>query len=461
MDNPGYPESAPRSHALYERAKRVLPGGNTRSTVYMRPFPLYAVRGEGCRVWDADGVARIDAINNYTSLIHGHAHPALLAAAAAQLALGTAFAMPTEAEIVLAELLVGRLPAVDQVRFCNSGTEAVMLAIKAARAFTGRPRIAKVEGAYHGTYDFAEVSLDPSPRDWGGKRPKPLAAARGTPDSVLAEVVPIPFNDPMAADALIRAAGGSLAAVLVDPLPNRAGLIPADANYLAALAEAARAVGALLIFDEVISFRLGYHGAQGLWGAAPDLTAVGKIIGGGFPVGAVGGRADVMAVFDPSAGRPAVPHGGTFSANPVTMRAGTAAMALLDPPAFARLDAMGERVRDGFRRALHDAGCAGQMTGAGSLLRVHLIDRKLSDYRSAWLAPEEAARLTALHRALLDCGVLAAEYGLMALSTPMTESDLDALIAAFAAALRRLPAQPESASQPARTQSSRAAGIRP
>ena len=434
-----YPDGAPRSRALHERARRVLPGGNTRSTVYMKPFPLYAVRGAGCRIWDADGAARIDCINNFTSLIHGHAHPALVEAAAAQLPLGTAFAMPTESEIALAELLVDRVPHVDQLRFCNSGTEAVMMAIKAARAFTGRPRIAKVEGAYHGTYDYAEVSLDSSPRNWGGNRPNPIASAHGTPEAVLADVVPIPFNDPAAATSLIREAGGSLAAVLVDPMPNRAGLMPATAAYMAAIQQAAHAVGALLIFDEVISFRLGYHGAQGLWQAAPDLTAFGKIMGGGFPVGAVGGRAEVMTVFDPSGGRPALPHGGTFSANPVTMRAGRAAMDLLDPAAFARLDGMGERVREGIRRGLRDAGIAGQVTGLGSLARVHLIDRPISDYRSAWLTPAETARVTALHRLLLDRGVIVAEYALMALSTPMTDSDLDEIVAAFASALRALP----------------------
>jgi glutamate-1-semialdehyde 2,1-aminomutase len=434
-----YPQDAPRSHALYERARRVLPGGNTRTTVFMKPFPLYAARGQGCRVWDVDGACRIDCINNFTALIHGHAHPALVDAAAAQLALGSAFGMPTEAEIALAELLCTRLPHVAQVRFCNSGTEAVMMAIKAARAFTGRPRIAKVEGAYHGAYDYAEVSLDPTPHSWGGNRPEAVAYARGTPEGVLADVVTLPFNDPAAAASLIREAGASLAAVLVDPMPNRAGLVPASTDYIDALQQAARAVGALLIFDEVICLRLGYHGAQAMWGAAPDLTALGKIIGGGFPVGAIGGRAEVMAVFDPSAGKPALPHGGTFSANPVTMQAGHAAMALLDPTAFARLDAMGEQLREAFRRAMHDARVVGQVTGMGSLLRVHLTDRAIIDYRSAYPTPAEAERIALLHRLLLDRGVLAASYGLMALSTPMTDDDLEEIVSAFAESLRALP----------------------
>ena len=165
-----YPDPKSRSQHLYTRALASLPGGNTRTTVYMKPYPIYAARGEGCRVFDVDGNGYIDCINNFTSLIHGHAHPALMAAATKQLALGSAFGMPTESEIDLAELLVARLPSVEQVRFTNSGTEAVMMALKAARAFTGRPKIAKCEGAYHGSYDYAEVSLDPTPEAWGRTR---------------------------------------------------------------------------------------------------------------------------------------------------------------------------------------------------------------------------------------------------------------------------------------------------
>ncbi len=239
------------------------------------------------------------------------------------------------------------MPSVDQVRFANSGTEAVMMALKAARAFTGRPKIAKCEGAYHGSYDYAEVSLDPTPEAWGRNAPVSVAYARGTPDNVLADVVTIPFNNAEAAVSLIREHGAELACVLVDPMPNRAGLAPADKSYLEALRQVTREVGALLIFDEVITFRLGYRGAQGFWNIDPDLTTLGKIIGGGFPVGAIGGHKRIHGGVRSAPGKPALPHGGTFSANPVTMRAGLAAMELLDDAAFARLDAIGEAVRCG------------------------------------------------------------------------------------------------------------------
>ena len=435
-----YPESHPHSRELYARALNSLPGGNTRTTVFMKPFPIYAARGFGCRVWDVDGNEYIDCINNFTSLIHGHAHPALIEAATKQLALGSAFGMPTESEVVLAELLVGRLPSVEQVRFANSGTEAVMMALKAARAYTGRPKIAKCEGAYHGSYDYAEVSLDPTPSAWGGNAPVSVAYAKGTPQNVLADVVTIPFNDLEAAVSLIREHGPELACVLVDPMPNRAGLVPADKAYLEALRQVTREVGALLIFDEVITFRLGYHGAQGLWGIDPDLTTLGKIIGGGFPVGAIAGGKQFMSVFDPSPGKPALPHGGTFSANPVTMRAGLGAMELLDKAAFARLDTIGQAVRDGIDAAFRKTGVPGGTVGLGSLLKIHFNDRRIRDYRSAYLTEAEAKRQAVFNAGLLNRGIFAANYGLMALSLPMTDADIDAIVAAAGASLQEVAA---------------------
>jgi glutamate-1-semialdehyde 2,1-aminomutase len=435
-----YPDPNSSSQKLYDRALSSLPGGNTRTTVYMKPYPIYAARGEGCRVWDVDGHEFIDCINNFTSLIHGHAHPLLIEAATRQLALGSAFGMPTVSEIELAELLCSRLPSVEQVRFTNSGTEAVMMALKAARAFTGRPKIAKCEGAYHGSYDYAEVSLDPTPDSWGRNAPVSVAFAKGTPENVLADVITLPFNDPEAAVSLIREHGAELAGVLVDPMPNRAGLAPADKSYLEALREITREVGALLIFDEVITFRLGYRGAQGVWGIDPDLTTLGKIIGGGFPVGAIGGHREFMAVFDPSSGKPALPHGGTFSANPVTMRAGLVAMELLDEAAFARLDVIGNAVRSSIDDAFRKSGVPGNTVGLGSLLQIHFADRPVRDYRSAYLTAPETRRQSAFHRALLNRGVLAAGNGLMALSTPMTDADVETIVAAASGALAEVAA---------------------
>ncbi|WFP74961.1 aspartate aminotransferase family protein [Mesorhizobium sp. WSM4906] len=427
---PHYPNDMPLSKSLFERAKKVMPGGNTRTTVFVDPFPIYAARGEGCRVWDVDGNVYYDCINNFTAMIHGYTQPDVAAAVVDQLPFGTAFGAPTVSEIELAELLVERLPSVDQIRFANSGTEGVMMAIKAARAFTGRPRIVKIEGAYHGSYDFAEVSLDSSPANWGDL-PNSTPYARGTPRGVLDDVIAVPFNDTEALRAVFAAQGDTIAGVLIDPMPNRAGLIPARQDYLRAMVEIAHAAGALVIFDEVISFRLGWSGAQGLWDITPDLTALGKIIGGGFPVGAVGGRADIMAVFDPTRGKPALPHGGTFTANPVTMRAGLAAMQALTRESFAHLDRLGTLLRDGVAASFDKHGLAGQCVGLGSLFKVHFTAHPVTDYRSVYPGQAERRKLDAFHKGLLGRGVLSASYGLFALSTPMTEEDTRAILQAI------------------------------
>jgi glutamate-1-semialdehyde 2,1-aminomutase len=402
----------------------------------MAPRPPYAASGDGCWIVDVDGDRRLDCLNNYTALIHGHAHPAIVDAATRRLARGTSFPLPTPEEIELATIIVDRLPSAERVRFMNSGSEAVMMAVKAARAFTGRPKIAKFEGAYHGSYDYVEVSLGSTSANWGPlDAPASVPYSRGTPQGVLDDVVVLPFNRTEHAVARIEREAKSLAAVVLDPLPNRVGLVPAQREFLTAMREVTRKHGIVLIFDEVISFRVGYHGAQGAFGVTPDLTTLGKIIGGGFPVGAVAGSAEVMAVFDPTGGSPAAPHGGTFNANPVTMAAGVAAMKLLDERAFDRLDDLGAKLRGSLADCFKRAGVPGGVTGMGSLFRLHGGDREFIDYRTTRPEPGEAERLHRLVTALMHHGVLISTTGLGCLSTPMGESDLEGLIETFAAVL--------------------------
>jgi len=432
-----YPDAHPTSRKLFERAQKVMPGGNTRTTVSVKPFPVYLVRGEGCKVWDVDGNSYYDCINNFTSMIHGYGNGGVIAAAEKQLHLGTAFGAPTPSEIELAELLVDRIPSVEQVRFTNSGTEAVMMAIKAARAFTGRSKIVKIEGAYHGSYDFAEVSLDSTPANWGDS-PASTPFAKGTPQGVLDDVLVVPFNDVELLEAVLREHGETIAAVLIDPVPNRAGLIAARKDYIEALFRSCRRVGSLVIFDEVISFRLGYAGAQGLLGVEPDLTTLGKVIGGGFPVGAVGGRADVMQMFDGTAGKPFLPHGGTFTANPITMVAGFAAMRELTPAGYAHLDRIGDALRQKINSSFRKQKLAGQCVGLGSLLRLHFTNREITDYRSAYLGAAEREKFEQFYKGLISRGVLIAPYGLIALSTPVTMEDVDVIATAVDVALSEL-----------------------
>lgn len=415
-----------RSAELYARALNVLPGGNSRTTVFFSPYPFYAVRGEGFRVWDADGNVRVDFLNNYTSLILGHAHPKVVAAIAEAAARGASFAAPTEYEIQLAEELCRRVRSVERVRFTNSGTEATMLAIRAARAYTGRPKIAKFEGGYHGSHDYAAVSVSPDPDRAGpAERPRPVPDGPGVPDAVLGTVVVLPYNDLEAVRRILEVEGREIAAVLVEPLMGAGGAIPATVEFLRGLRELTRQYGIVLIFDEVIAFRLAYGGAQAYFGVEADLTTFGKIIGGGLPIGALGGRAEIMDLFDPR--RPdRIGHGGTFNANPVAMAAGLATLAELTPAAYEHLNRLGELARRRLRQAFERLGIPAQVTGAGSIFAVHFTAEPVTDYRSARRGAHPQL-LCRLHLGLLNEGVIIAPRGMGCISTPMTEAEVELL----------------------------------
>jgi glutamate-1-semialdehyde 2,1-aminomutase len=431
-----FSESDSASAALYARARRVIPGGTSKANMHVRPHPCYVAYGAGCRVTDVDGVERLDAVNNFTALIHGHGFGPVVEAVTRQVARGTAFTASTPEEIALAELLVARVPGLERVRFGNSGTEAVMMAIKAARAHTGRDRIAKFEGAYHGYYDDVQVSSGSRPGEWGpDDAPASVPSSGGIPKHRVLETLVLPWNDRDACEALIERHRSELAAVIVDPLSNRMGFIPAAEGFLRFLRALTRAHGILLIFDEVISFRVGFTGAQGRYGGEPDLTAFGKIIGGGFPIGATGGRAEVMEVFDPGTRGPRVASGGTYSANPVSMAAGLAAMEAMTPAAFERLEGLGARLRARLGEVIRGSGIAGQVTGDGSLFRLVLTDRPLRNYRD--LDPADT-RLERVFQHLLDAGVFIGMNGLGCLSTPMGEPEVEAIAVALGQALGAL-----------------------
>ncbi len=428
-----------RAQRLYERALRVLPGGVSRNAVLRKPCPAYAQRGEGCSVIDIDGVRRLDFANNMGSLIHGHAHPAIVQAVSTQVALGTAFTMATEVEVDLAEHMISRSPSFQKIRFVNSGTEAVLCAIKAARAFTGRPKIAKVEGAYHGVYDYAEVSQTASPANWGPReRPISVPVCHGTPEGVLRDVIVLPFNDTDRSLALLEEHARQTACVLIDPMPHRVGLSPASEAYIAALHAWTRRNGALLVFDEVITYRSEHAGAQAWYAQAPDLTAMGKIIGGGFPVGALAGRADVMDVLNPLAEKVLFPHSGTYSANPITMTAGLTAMRLFDRAEVARCNALGDRARRQVREAIAAADVPACVTGAGSMFRIHFKPDPPRDYRAAHPTREESATARAFLDDLFDHGIMLIDTCSGAISTPMRESDIDRLSQSVLDSLRRV-----------------------
>ena len=440
-----YPDKHSKSAALYQRALSVMPGGNSRHTVYFPPYPIYVERGQGCRIWDVDGVERIDCINNYSALIHGHCHPQIVEALRAQAGKILSVALPTEAEIRLAELVTERVPGVEQVRFANSGTEGVMFAVMAARAATGRNKIAKVEGAYHGSYDTVEVSLYPTPDAWGPDDAPQGVAPSGVHEGARGNTIVLPANNVEAGRQILRQHGPDLAGVIIDPLTKNLGFLAVTPAFLQMVREETRALGAMLIFDEVYSFRMGYNGAQGELGVIPDLTALGKVIGGGMPIGAVGGsRALMEELFDPRNGAK-MSHGGTFNANPMAMVAGAKALELYDRPAHERLAGLGERLRVGLRDVLKVTGRLGTVTGAASMVGFFHTSTPITDYRSMlhmmMTDPSVGQQASAFFRHMLNHGVYIASHGFMVLSTAMTESDIDFILDKAELSLRAMSAE--------------------
>ena len=421
-----YRQTTPASRALHEKAVTVMPGGTTRTTTYFDPYPLYIERGEGCRVWDADGTERIDMLGNYTAMILGHAHPKVVEAIQKQAARGTGFAAANPIEVQLATLLCERVPSLDAVRFCNSGTEATMFAMRLARAFTGRPKIARIEGGYHGTHDYAEVSTHPVVSE-AGAPDAPIARpdSIGTPEWAVNHTVVLPFNNADAAEAIIRREGGQLAAVILEPIIGAGGVIAATVEFLERLRKVTRELGILLIFDEVISFRVAPGGAQQLYGVTPDVTTLGKIIGGGLPVAAFGGRADVMDLLDPRR-NPNIAQGGTYNGNPLGMAAGLATMSELTPDVYNELNRQGARVAEHLSEVFASHQVPVQVNSVGSLFALHFTDTPVVDYRTMAAANKKMTR--DLFLGLVNHGVLMAPRAMGALSTPMGEQDIQQFI---------------------------------
>ncbi len=435
-----YRAESSTSKQLYQRALKVMPGGNTRHSIALAPYPVYAKSGRGCRITDVEGEERIDFLNNFTSLIRGHADPVVTQAVHEQIDQGTAFTMPTPADVELAELIVDRVPYIDQIRFCNSGSEAVMLTIKAARAFTGRHKIAKFEGAYHGIYDYAQVSEGPMPDQWGEAIAPASILECGSPPSIAEDVIVMPWNNFKACEALITAHQNELASVLVDPLPLGIGLIAPKPGFIEFLRDITERFDVLLISDEVLNFRLSYHGAMSEFGIIPDLTAMGKIIGGGFPVGAVAGRCEAMSVFDHTSNLK-VHHGGTYNANPVTMTAGLATMKQMTREEYDRLNNLGDYIRQELREMLGERGLAAQVNGRGSLFLAVITDKELTDYRSLLGSYSRSnPAFSKFSHEMLSRGIITSPRGIFGcLSTPMTEVELDAFVEAVDESLTALP----------------------
>jgi glutamate-1-semialdehyde 2,1-aminomutase len=387
----------PKSKQLFEKARRVIIGGVSRNTVFRLPYPDYAANAKGCYITDIDGKKYIDFANNMAALIHGHAFPPVIEAVTKQLQKGTAYTLASEIELEFAAHLKERVDSFERIKFMNSGTEAVMAMIKASRAYTGRSKIAKAEGAYHGTYDYAEVSQTANPNNWGElDSPNSVPVAYGTPKSALDEVVVYPYNDIERTLAILEKNADEIACVIVDPVPHRIGLMEGNEEFVEAIYHWTREKGALMVFDEVVTLRVNYGGAQENYSVPPDLTAMGKIIGGGFPVGALAGRAEIMSVFDNHRNTILYPHAGTFSANPITMTAGYKAMEYFDEISVMKLNEITEKAKSQIEEAIRLVDVPVSLTGAGSMFRVHLKAKAPTTYRETYQNDKEKALIKEL-----------------------------------------------------------------
>jgi glutamate-1-semialdehyde 2,1-aminomutase len=397
-----YIERNPESRRLHEERALVMPGGNTRSVIHVPPFPLTIVRGEGARIIDADGHTYTDFLGEYTAGLYGHSHPVILGAIRSALEDGIVLGAPNRYETQLATTICERFSSVDLVRFCNSGTEANLLALSLARVVTGRPAVMVFRGGYHGgVFYFVH---DSSPLNV----PFPF---------VLAE-----YNDADGAARAIAEHAHELAAVIVEPMQGSGGVIPAEPAFLRTLRHATQEHGVLLVFDEVMTSRLSTGGLQEVLGIEPDLTTLGKYIGGGLAFGAFGGRADLMRRFDPTQRQP-LPHAGTFNNAVLTMAAGAAGLTQVYTGAeVERLNALGDRLRDRLNAFAAECELEFRATGYGSMIGLHFTRGPI---RRSTDSPAAAEQRALMHLDLLEHGYSYARRGFVALSVPLDESDVD------------------------------------
>jgi glutamate-1-semialdehyde 2,1-aminomutase len=426
--------SGTRSAELAERAAQVIPGGvnsPVRAFKSVGGAPLFVSRAKGSRIWDSDGSEYIDYIGSWGPMILGHAHPPSLSAIIEAAAAGTSFGASTEREVEFAELLVDIVPALEKVRLVNSGTEACMSALRLARGATGRDRIVKIAGGYHGHADYLLV------RAGSGAETLGIPDSAGVPAGAAKDTLVLPFNDLDAARELFANHGETIAALILEPAAGNMGCVPPAEGYLEGVRELTQKHGSLLIFDEVMTgFRLALGGAHQRYGVTPDLVCLGKVIGGGLPVGAYGGRAEIMAQIAPEG---PVYQAGTLSGNPLGVAAGLAMVrSLRDHNPYPTLEASGARLKAGLLTAAAEAGVPLWVNQVGSMLTAFFCEGPVTDLASAQTSNLE--RFGTYHRAMRASGILLppSQYEAAFISTAHTGSDIDQTLTAAKSALTQL-----------------------
>lgn len=429
-----YRERTPGSFEAFKRAGEVMPVV-AKGAYYYAPYPVTIARAEGCHLYDVDGNRYVDFANHHTTQILGHNHPAVVQAVERQLAQGIAVAAPMGIETALADELCRRVESLEMVRFCNSGTEATLHAIRLAREYTGRHLIAKFEGGYHGSHDAVEISTSPDPEKAGpADRPVPVASAGGMPPNATDNVVILPFDDEAAVEAIVAEKRDELAAVILDP---KTGVIPQRMDFVRAVREITARYGVLLILDEIVGFRASPGGVQAQCGILPDLSTYGKIVGGGFPAGAFGGRRELMSLLDPTLGKARVFQSGSFSAHPVTMAAGHAMLEVLTPDVYARLDRLTDRLVHGLEDVFARTGTVATAAASGSTFSIYFTVGPVRTYRA--VAAADKGPVSAVYLGLLNRGYyLSNGLAMNCLSAAMDESHIDGLVEAVAGTLEEI-----------------------
>ena len=423
--------STSKSSELFAAAQAVIPGGvnsPVRACRSVGAEPLFISRGEGCRIWDVDGNEYLDLVGSWGPLILGHAHPDVLAAIAKTMACGTSFGAPTAIEVDFARAVQAAVPSMEMVRAVSSGTEATMSALRLARGFTGRPKLVKIDGAYHGHSDALLVAAGSGAATLG------IPGSAGVTPGAAADTLTIAHNDLPALERIFAEHPDQIAAVIVEAVPGNMGCVPPAPGYLEGVRALTSQHGAVFILDEVMTgFRISYGGAQGHYGITPDLTCIGKVIGGGLPAAAFGGRKDIMSKLAPLG---PVYQAGTLSGNPLAMAAGLATMELLRRPGtYERLDALSARLGDGLLAAAKAAGVPACLNRVGSMLTLFFTDGPVVDYATA--RASDTARFGAFFRGMRARGVSLppSQFEAMFVSLALSDQDIDAICAAARAAL--------------------------
>jgi glutamate-1-semialdehyde 2,1-aminomutase len=421
-----------KSQAAFEQAKRIIPGGvnsPVRAFKSVGGSPFFVERGAGSRIYDIDGNSYIDYVGSWGPLILGHAHPEVLRAIGEAAARGTSFGAPTELETLMAELVCERMPSVEVVRMVNSGTEATMSALRLARGFTKRQRIVKFEGSYHGHADALLIKAGSGVATLG------LPDSPGVPTGVAEYTITVPYNDPESLRVAFEKYGEDIAAVIIEPVAGNMGVVPPKPGYLQEIRDITRKYGSLLIFDEVMTgFRVHLNSAQGLYGITPDLTCMGKVIGGGLPVGAYGGRRDIMEMVAPSG---PVYQAGTLSGNPLAMAAGLTTLRLLgESGVYEELERKSAKLEEGLARNAKELGIPCTINRVGSMICPFFTDVQVVDYTTAKTSDVE--RFNRVFDRLLDRGVSLApsQFEGLFMSTAHTDEDIDRTIEAHYEALK-------------------------